>query len=232
MFQWDNNNLSVKNNYIADGKTLKLTDQNNRSLVSLIITSAATSVVTTLLLFIWFLPGLFNSDSIGWGVNRGVSSTSTQTEALVVNRDFKTPGNAVDQIATPVATKAEPTSAAVPQLDDALAERQDTVELTIPPKHNLDYRLAMDRDFELNYHWTANNKTVYTELRGEAKDGSAPSKTFAKLSSTTGKGFFIIPFNGQFGWHWQNKSNQPITIRLYTKGTYQVVGQVGASSPT
>ena len=84
----------------------------------------------------------------------------------------------------------------------------------------------MERDYDLDYTWTANGKTVYTELRGEPIDGKAPGKTFAKLTSTTGKGFFIIPFNGQFGWHWQNKTDQPVTIRLHTKGTYQVVGRI------
>lgn len=213
-------------------KTLKLTDQNNHSLVSLILISALTSIITTVLLFAWVLPVCFDSDPVGWGAQLGISSPSAQTQPIVVNHDFKSAVHAVDQVAQQGATQGIQAPAdAIQQTDDSLAERQDTVELIIPARQSLDYRLAMERDYDLDYHWTANDKTVYTELRGEARDGSAPSKTFAKISSTTGKGFFIIPFNGQFGWHWQNKSDQPITIRLHTKGIYQVVGQVGAPSP-
>lgn len=213
-------------------KILKLTDLNNHSLVSLILISALTSIVTTVLLFAWVLPVCFDSDPVSWRAQLGISSPSAQTQAIVVKQDFKSTVHAVDQVQQGATQENQASADAAQQADDSLAERQDTVELSIPARRSLDYRLAMERDYDLDYHWTANDKTVYTELRGEAKDGSAPSKTFAKLSSTTGKGFFIIPFNGQFGWHWQNKSDQPITIRLHTKGTYQVIGQIGAQLPT
>jgi hypothetical protein len=203
---------------------MKFNDPNSRSLVSLIIVSTVSSVVTTLLLFAWVLPRFFHSDPVGWGAELGSSRASTQIESIVVSREPTSTAPVVDH----VVAQATPTPpVAVTQAADPLAERDDTVQLTIPPKQSLDYRLAMERDYDLDYAWTANGKTVSTELRGETKDGKTPSKTFAKLTSSSGKGFFIIPFNGQFGWHWQNKTNQPITIRLNTKGTYQVVGQVG-----
>jgi hypothetical protein len=203
---------------------MKFNDPNSRSLVSLIVVSTVSSVVTTLLLFAWVLPRFFHSDPVGWGAELG-SSALAQIESKGVSHDLTSTAPVVDR----VVVQATPTPpVAVTQAADPLAERDDTVQLTIPPKQSLDYRLAMERDYDLDYAWTANGKTVSTELRGETKDGKTPSKTFAKLTSSSGKGFFIIPFNGQFGWHWQNKTNQPITIRLHTQGTYQVVGQVGA----
>jgi hypothetical protein len=208
---------------------MKFNDQNSPTLVSLIIVATVTSIVTTLLLFAWVLPSYYHSDPVGWGANLGISSASVHRETKPVSHDLKLADPVVDR----VVAQANPTPpVAVTQAADSLAERDDTVQLTIPPKQSLDYRLAMERDYDLDYSWTANGKTVTTELRGETKDGKTPSKTFAKLTSTSGKGFFIVPFNGQFGWHWQNKTNQPITIRLYSKGTYQVIGQVGAPAPT
>jgi hypothetical protein len=207
---------------------MKFNDPNNRSLVSLIIVSTVTSVVTTLLLFAWVLPSFFNSDPVGWGAMVGISGASVQTETKAVSHDLKPTDQAVDR----AVAQANPTTPAITQADDPLAVREDTVQLIIPAQQSLDYRLAMERDYDLDYAWTANGKTVYAELRGEPKDGKTPSKTFAKLTSTSGKGFFIVPFNGQFGWHWQNKTNQPITIRLYSKGHYQVARQVGTPAPT
>ena len=205
---------------------MKFNDQKNLSLVSLIIVSTVTSVVTTLLLFAWVLPSFFHSDPVGWGAKLGSSSASAQTDSILLSHDL----NSIDPAVDRVVAQANPTPpAAVTQADDPLAEREDTVQLIIPAKQSLDYRLAMERDYDLDYTWTANGKTIYTELRGEPKDGNTPGKTFGKLTSTSGKGFFIIPFNGQFGWHWQNKTNQPVTIRLTTKGTYQVVGYLAPS---
>lgn len=165
---------------------------------------------------------------MGWGAKLGI--TPRQAKAGANTAPYATIQH---QAPTQVANQNTPGAlASVTQADDPLAVREDTVELTVPPKQSLDYRLAMERDYELDYQWTANGKTVTTELRGESKDGKIPSKTFAKLTSTSGKGFFIIPFNGQFGWHWQNKTDQPITLRLNTKGHYQVIGQVGVAAST
>ncbi|ESS72938.1 hypothetical protein MGMO_41c00040 [Methyloglobulus morosus KoM1] len=208
---------------------MKFDDQNKRSLISLIIVSTVTSVVTTVLLFAWILPNFFHSDPVGWGANLGIKDASAQIEPKAVSYELTSTAQAADH----VAAQAKPTPPfAVTPAEDPLAERQDTVALTIPPKQSLDYRLTMERDYDLDYTWTANGKTIYAELRGEATDSKTPSLTFAKLTSTSGKGFFIIPFNGQFGWHWQNKSDQLVTIRLTTKGTYQVIGQVYAPAPT
>ena len=220
----NNADLSARIAFFNHDKTVKFNDQNICSLASLIIVSTVASVVTTLLLLAWVLPSYYHSDPIGWGTELGINNASAQTESKAVNHDLKPTDQAVDR----VVAQANPTPpVAVTQAEDPLAEREDTVQLIIPAKQSLDYRLAMERDYELDYTWTANGKTVSTELRGESKDGKIPSKTFAKLTSTSGKGFFIVPFNGQFGWHWQNKTDQPITIRLHTKGTYQVIKMVG-----
>lgn len=207
---------------------MKLANQKGQSAIASVIVSVVTSTVTAMLVFAYVLPAHYGVDPIGWGGKLGITNTQTQTGTVNIQNKFQPPSQTAAQ--TQDQSNTAPL-AVTPQLDDPLAIRQDTVELTIAPKQSLDYRLAMERDYDLDYHWTANGKTVYTELRGEPKDGKAPSKTFAKLTSTTGKGFFIIPFNGQFGWHWQNKSDQPVTLRLHTKGHYQVVGQLRVAPP-
>ncbi len=198
-------------------RTLNFSEQGKQSTGTLIMVSVITALITAMLLLAYVVPVYYGVDPSGWGAKLGISTSQTQPETLAVSNKL----NPSLQASAPAVNQA-----ITPQADDSLAVRQDTVELVIPSKQSLDYRLAMERDYDLEYHWNANGKTVYTELRGEPGDGKQPSKTFAKLTSATGKGFFIIPFNGQFGWHWQNKTDQPVTIRLHTKGTYQVVGQI------
>jgi hypothetical protein len=188
---------------------------------TLIMISVVIWLLTVAIIFVYMLPVYYGADPLGLAGKLGITNASKQgyADAAQAHAPSQTAVQSISQSnATPVAATAP--------ADDPLAVRQDTVQLIIPAKQSLDYRLAMERDYDLDYTWTANGKTVYTELHGEATDGKTPSKTFAKLTSTSGKGFFIIPFNGKFGWHWQNKTNQPVTIRLTTKGHYQVVGQV------
>ena len=108
-----------------------------------------------------------------------------------------------------------------------MTEHQNTVTLIIPPKQQLSYMLAMERDYDLEYSWITDGKPVYAEFRGEHTDAKdANSKLFAKTASNKAHGYFIVPFTGHFGWHWDNKTDQPITVRLTTKGTYKVLDSV------
>ncbi|MEQ1557589.1 MAG: hypothetical protein ABL933_01445 [Methyloglobulus sp.] len=208
---------------------LNVQDHRKQSVLTLIAVSTVTSLLTALLLLAYVLPAYYGIDPVGWGAKLGIIGRATPLGTVVVTHTAPSPSQPAAQIANPVNTAA---SAAVPQIDDPLAVRQDTVELTIPARQSLDYRLAMERDYDLDYHWAAKGGKLTTELRGESDDGNVPSKTFAALkNSDTGKGFFIIPFNGKFGWHWQNKTDQTVTLRLHTKGHYQIVGQINTEKP-
>ena len=191
---------------------------------TLIMISIVIWLLTVAIIFAYILPVYYGADPLGLAGKLGITNAGKQGYAGAAHVQSP-PQTAVQSVGQ---SNVEPIAVNPPE-DDLLAVRQDTVQLIIPAKQSLDYRLAMERDYDLDYTWTANGKTIYTELRGEPKDGNTPGKTFAKLTTTTGKGFFIIPFNGQFGWHWQNKTNQPVTIRLTTKGTYQVVGYLAPS---
>jgi hypothetical protein len=188
---------------------------------TLVMISVVIWLLTVAIIFAYILPVYYGADPLGLAGKLGITTAGKQGYADAAQTH--TPSQTAVQSARQ--SNVAPIAVTPPAVDP-LAVRQDTVELIIPGQQSLDFRLAMERDYDLDYTWTANGKTVYTELRGEAADGKTPGKTFAKLTSTSGKGFFIIPFNGQFGWHWQNKTDQPVTIRLTTKGTYQVVGQV------
>lgn len=202
---------------------LKFANQNRRSATGLLLAILVTALVTTVLLLGLILPVHFGVDPVGWGAKLGIIGKPDLTSTAVLANNL--PSSTSSATSTPLQGNVAPANS-TPQEDDPLSTRQETVELTIPPKQSLDYRLAMERDYELDYQWKTNGKKIDSELRGEANDGKAPGKTFAKLVGVAGKGFFIIPFNGQFGWHWQNKTDKEVKIRLTTKGHYQVVGQL------
>ncbi len=150
--------------------------------------------------------------------NIGLSNLSSYFTAANVNRDVKVAENKGSQSVTSAENHA----------GDIMTEHQETVTLVIPPKQQLSYRLTMERDYDLEYSWSTDGKPVYAEFRGEHTDAKdANSKLFAKMTGNKANGFFIIPFTGHFGWHWDNKTDQAITVRLTTKGAYKVLDPVG-----
>lgn len=154
--------------------------------------------------------------------NIGLSTLSsyftTVKDAAIANRDTDVAENKSNQMAISTDNHA----------GDILADHRDSVALVIPPKQHLSYRLSMERDYELEYSWNTDGKPVYAEFRGEHNDAKdANSKLFAKTASNKAHGFFIVPFTGHFGWQWDNKTGQAITVRLTTRGAYKVLGPVG-----
>ncbi len=205
---------------------LKFKDQNRHSTASLVLVMGVTAITTAILLLVFILPVYFGADPLGWGAKLGIigKPVLNTTAGLASNPpSLVQPAMSETNQANAVALATDTN-----QADDPLSTRQETVQLTIPPKQSLDYRLKMERDFELDYAWKTDGKPLYAELRGEPeKAKNDESKTFGKpLLGNAGKGFFIIPFDGQFGWHWQNKTDKEVKIRLTTKGHYQVVGQL------
>ena len=197
----------------------------NKTLEGRVIISMGLVVVALLVLFTGLLPVRLEIDSMRLAKqldNIGLSTLSGYfTEGKVAakpNRDV----NVAEYKGSQTALNADN------QVGDIMAERQETVTLVIPPKQQLRYRLAMDRDYDLEYSWKTDGKPVYAEFRGEHKD--ANSKLFAKTAGNKGHGYFIVPFTGHFGWHWDNKTDQPITVRLTTRGAYKVLGPVGRSA--
>lgn len=190
------------------------------SIVTWLTAILGTALMTALILLGGVLPYYYTFDPLGWGAKLGIIASSPQETAKPAIQ----PGRQNVQTAPNQQNMALLQSA--PSAEDPLSVREDTVDLVVPPKQGLEYRLKMERDYDLDYIWTSKGGTLDAELRGEA-DVKAPSKTFAKLKGgKAGKGFFIIPFNGRFGWRWQNHSGQPVTLRLTTKGHYEVIGQV------
>ncbi|MEQ1484445.1 hypothetical protein [Methyloglobulus sp.] len=196
----------------------------NKSIKNFIITALGSVAITLIILFSGLLPirfevdptrlaETFDSTGLSSLLSRGADAkVSTKTKGDVVvaeNKGHQTVNNALNQE------------------DIALAEHQDTVTLVIPPKQQLTYRLAMERDYDLDYSWRTDGKPLYSEFRGETKDAKGDEfKNFGKITSNKAHGFFIIPFTGNFGWYWDNKTDQAITVRLNTKGVYKTLGPV------
>jgi hypothetical protein len=191
-------------------RTERFEDSGNKTLKSPIIIAIVSATITVIILFSGVLPIRYEIDPTRLAA---ILSRFADVKGLA-----KADGNVKGAESKVSQTDVSPAN----QPDSLLAEHQDTVTLVIPPKQQLTYRLAMERDYDLDYSWVSDGKPVYSELRGETKD--ADFKSFTKMTSNKAHGFFIIPFTGHFGWYWDNKSDQAITVRLTTKGVYKILG--------
>ena len=99
--------------------------------------------------------------------------------------------------------------------------RQDAVEFTLAPGEGMEYKYRLEKGAAFLYTWTA-SAPVHFEMHS-VPDG-APStfaETFEKLDDRpAAHGSYTAPFTGIHGWYWQNRTKDPVTLKMTTAGFY------------
>lgn len=99
---------------------------------------------------------------------------------------------------------------------------KDTNTIVIPANKSLEFKFYIKKGNEFEYEWETNKGNVFFDFHGDAPLGAFES--FQKKTSNSSSGKLVIPFDGNHGWYWKNKTNEEVTITLKTNGDYQVLG--------
>lgn len=102
----------------------------------------------------------------------------------------------------------------------------DRVSITIGPGRGLEYKFQMEPNATLTYSWTS-SAPVYWDLHAE-EAGHDP-EDFTRLAEGTSRnegGSFTATFAGRYGWYFQNRGPEPLTVSLTTRGEYRILGVV------
>jgi hypothetical protein len=191
----------------------KIDKVNKPLLLEFVLVALISAALTLLGVYCCVLPKYYGFDPTGLGAQFGLAQSdvpANQTRQIVTNNHTNTLKKAYSG---PSATQIN---------QDMLPEQKnDAFSLNIAAKQTLEFKLDMMRDYELDYYWQSGEEPLEFELRGlKPTPMTKELKVFGKVKGNQGKGFFIAPFNGEIIFYWQNKTNQPTTIRLITKGYY------------
>jgi hypothetical protein len=135
-------------------------------------------------------------------------------------------GPATTPAADPVAelNEAQPAEgeAAVPetqqQAEAPTSEWRDEVSFTLAPGEGAEFKLVMEQGAQAHFHWTANGAVVNYDTHG---DGGGNSVSYEKGRSVGEQdGVLEAAFTGNHGWFWRNRTAEPVTLTLRTRGAY------------
>jgi hypothetical protein len=200
--------------------TVKPTPSSALNLATAIVVAIISSLTVVGLVFILVLPVAYGIDPTGLGTSLGLSKLGKQTADATQNSsstEQKMAATVSKPVVTDIASGLEP-------------DREDTVNLTIPAKQTLTYNIAMSRDYALTYTWKTDGAPVDQNFIGESTRTDTPKKRkqfghFSKAHAMKGNGFFVVPFDGNYGWQWANNTDKAVSVWLHTKGAYTVLGQ-------
>jgi hypothetical protein len=104
-------------------------------------------------------------------------------------------------------------------------QQENEVTVIVPAKKGVEYKFYLKQYEKLTYEWTS-EIPLYFDFHGEPLD-YATSKYFESFTEATSdkmKGIMTVPFEGSHGWYWKNTSDKDVTVKLKTKGNYNILG--------
>jgi hypothetical protein len=138
--------------------------------------------------------------------------------------------HAVSAAAVPLPEKASPAAepapmpAPPPQVAEqpaAAPEWRDEVSFTLAPGEGAEFKLVMDEGAQAEFFWTANGAVVNFDTHG---DGGGNSISYEKGRGVPEQsGVLEAAFTGNHGWFWRNRTSEPVTMTLRTRGAYREV---------
>jgi hypothetical protein len=165
-------------------------------------TALAIGVAAVLLVTV-ILPAEYGMDPIGAGRLLGLTSMRTASESTR------------PEVSMPVSS--------APLVQRSTPFRTDDILIVLKPGEGVEIKATMKKLDQFVYSWTAEGGPVDFDMHGE--EPSAPAGEFTSFSKkerqSADNGSFVAPFDGIHGWYWENKSTQPVTIRVRTSGFYE-----------
>ena len=151
---------------------------------TLLLSSIAACILAAIALLLFVLPAEYGKDPTGIGTALGLTRLA---QTASVGRPVFDP--------------------------EAEGNRQDNVDIVIPPGGGLEYKLHVKKGDHIEYSWSSSETPLYFDFHGEP-DGDET-------------GYFeSYAFDGKHGWYWENNTDEPVTVSLLTFGTYSVIGKL------
>ncbi|MHB1179598.1 MAG: hypothetical protein ACYCZO_14870 [Daejeonella sp.] len=117
-----------------------------------------------------------------------------------------------------------PAEADNPAPEKQLAEREDSLKVTVPAGKGIEYKINMLKHGKMKYEWATDKGVVYFDFHGEVKQAKEAKavyfESYTIAYSNNMVGTFLSPYAGKHGWFFRNNGNSDVIVTLRLKGEY------------
>lgn len=129
-------------------------------------------------------------------------------------------------VAPPAAVPAATSQAAPSQQAATPTEWKETINIVIPARGELEYKLRLTSGSTFDYDWQTDGEPLFFDFHGDVEgDPTGAFQSFGKGTQPQSSGSLTATFNGKHGWYWKNNSRSPVNVTLKVKGDYQRLDQ-------
>ena len=181
---------------------------------TLTIAVAAALLAALLILILFVLPAERGIDPTGIGSALGLAQMRGNASA---SKGATMPTGASTTAATELQSKQT--------ISKATALRSDDMTVVLKPHAGAEIKALMRTGDHFIFRWEATGP-VTMDMHGERPNaGDEFTRYWKEADQTSAQGQFTAPFDGRHGWHWRNRSEKDVTIKVHTAGFYESLFQ-------
>jgi len=200
-----------------------------------IITAAAVALlIAAVLLVTAVLPAEYGIDPLGAGKALRLMDLAKADAAKVLEQPAEAAPLRSGEVPSTIAPVLEPAAdGGAPKVKGAFIAQPksykiDSRELKLAAGEGVEIKYNMKKGGGLIYSWTATDKLLF-EFHGEpnvkpaGKEGTDYYETYElddQVGKDQGHGTFVAPTSGIHGWFWENKTSNPVTLKVVSAGFY------------
>ena len=91
---------------------------------------------------------------------------------------------------------------------------------TLAPNEGTEIKVTMAKGAKVDYVWETNGSKANFDVHGDSKIHKIDYHPYYKGADVKRKGTLEAAFDGNHGWFWRNRTNEPLTITIKTNGEY------------
>lgn len=157
-------------------------------------------------------------NATGSDVAGRLEKIETQVAAIARALDASPGGETEREDAERSADDTEVSAGSASAGDEASDGWRDETSHTLEPDEGVEIKLAMDDGATAEFEWTANGAVLNYDMHG---NGSGQNITYERgRGEPDQEGQLVAEFAGNHGWFWRNRTDDPVTFTLRTRGEY------------
>jgi len=200
----------------------------------LIRATLGSAVAAGAILTLFWLPAEYGVDLTGLGRPMGLTEMGEIKQGLYAEAAAEAAIPATDpqllarldtieaQLAMLVSTGVTVAPPAVEETPAEVSQAEvttwrDTWSFTLQPDEGIEAKLRMTKGQEAIFEWNANGSVLNYDMHGDG-DGSISYEQGRGEPSQ--EGTLTAAFDGNHGWYWRNRTDEPVTFTLNVRGEY------------
>jgi hypothetical protein len=118
------------------------------------------------------------------------------------------------------AKQSEVNAVAAPAPKTVAAIVNHETQVKLAPNEGAEIKVEMSKGKKVQYVWSTDGGKANFDMHADSKKLNIEYHQYSKGAEQRKEGELVAAFDGAHGWFWRNRTSQPITITLKTKGEY------------